>query len=397
MKRLLSFFKRHIIRTFFIIAENLIPKNTNIIIFAGGGGTRYADNSKYLFEYFVEQGEYDCYWFTDNKEFLNISSLKYRQRILVTRSIYSLNLFLKARTVVISHGRGDVSPYYLCSRYKNVINLWHGIPLKKIGFLDRNTLLTRREYKRYLDESNNYTYMLASSELESYILAAAFKLNIEQLWVTGLPRNDKLVEGKTNDLTSLLNDDSQAKLILFAPTFRDGGRYTEFLPFPDRDIDRFAKFLSKHNAYYLIRAHVDEQDGFTEILKSYPDLQNRIKFAGQDRFADVNEILPSINILITDYSSIYFDFLLLDRPIIFIPYDFQEYVNDRGGFTVDYFQFTAGPKIYTQKELIIHLAEYLDNPNKDAQLRGNMRNLFHYYQDGKACERIYKKISELNK
>ena len=64
---------------------------------------------------------------------------------------------------------------------------------------------------------------------------------------------------------------------------------------------------------------------------------------------------------------------------------------------MDYFRYTAGPKIYTQKELIRHLTEYLENPSKDAQLRENMRNLVHYYQDGKACERIYKKISELNK
>lgn len=394
--RLKSFIFRSIIKLFFIVAEYIVLKDKNLIVFGGPQGDRYADNCKYLFEYLLSKQEFNCYWISQNINLLNSVDEKLRDRLLLPNSIQSLWLFLKASTVIIAYSRTDVAPYYLSSKRKNVINLWHGIPLKNIGFLDAKIIHNEKRI-RYLDkERKNYSYFVTSSEIESYIQATAFRLSYDQIWLTGLPRNDGLAKNINKNVRELITPDKQAKLVLYAPTFRDGNRTTEFFPFADKDLYVLATFLNKHNIYLLIRAHSNERNKLAEMIELHDELKDRLIFVGQDRFADVNDLLPAVDILITDYSGIFFDFLLLERPIIFIPYDYEEYVRDRGGFVLDYFKYTPGDKVYTQHDLLLSLEKYLLEPEKDSERRKMVCDLFHHYQDGMACERIYQKICEIN-
>lgn len=383
---------------FFVILEYIMPKDKNLIIFAGSGGNRYADNAKYLFEYFADRDDFKCYWLTKDRNNIKNIDKKYKSRILFHWSGNALFLFLKAKIVVISHGRGDVHPFYLSSKRKCVINLWHGTPIKKIGFLDQKTYSSYRNLRKYRDEVKNYTYLVSSSEIERYIFASVFKMDIKRIWITGMPRNDTLLKPSQTKLRENLNLNSNSKLVLYAPTFRDDSEQrTSFFPFDDRDFGKLNEFLIKHSIYILIRAHINEQNKAIELAEACKILKEHIIFVDHDKYPDVNELLVDIDILLTDYSGIYFDFLLLDRPIIFLPYDYDEYIQHRGGFILNYLKYTPGPKVNTQSEFLVSLKSCLSNPQKYSEHRLALRNMFHDYLDGQACERIYKKISDLYK
>ena len=99
-------------------------------------------------------------------------------------------------------------------------------------------------------------------------------------------------------------------------------------------------------------------------------------------------MLLECDILLTDYSSVYFDFLLLDRPIIYIPYDLEEYKRERG-LLYDFDEVTCGDKTLTQKQFIESIKNNLENPAKDELKRKEITERFHLYNDGKASERLF--------
>jgi CDP-glycerol glycerophosphotransferase (TagB/SpsB family) len=390
------------IKTFFIIfsiLEIFIPKNWNTIIFAGSYGQKYSDNSRYLFEYCLKNSNFQCYWLTDDKKIYFSLQKIFPSSILYTHSLRSVLIFFISKTVVIDYGRGDVSPYQLFNYKKNVINLWHGMPLKKVGFLDNNEVISgivptnrRIDYKEYTFETKNYNFMVCCSELEKEILSASFHVPINSIWTTGYPRNDAL-ELENSKLLKQFPFLTK-KVILYAPTWRDNISKTKFFPFPDFNARDLITLLEKNDAYLLLRAHQAECEQLCfdisfDLIKS-----NRIHFADEQQFPDVNDLLPFVNILITDYSSIFIDYLLLDRPIIFIPYDYEDYKKYRG-FTLDYFLYTPGPKVLTQKDFFTTIENYFDDPHRDSKTRKKIRDIFHKYQDSNACERILKEISKI--
>jgi len=360
----------------FAILELIIPKDPNLIIFAGSHGQYYDDNSRYLFEFYLNNSDLKCYWLTNNKNLLITLRKKFYNRVLYGKAIHSLLLFLKAKTVIIDVGRGDVEPYQLLNYRKNVINLWHGIPLKRVGFLDENA-----DFNKLFKETKNYNFMICSSELEREIMSASFHLPIQSIWLTGSPRND-ILSLKDSKLLTLFPFLSK-KIILYAPTWRDNLTKVKFFPFSDFNLQEILIFLEKYDAYILLRGHRKEYEKTFSGLSYENKISNRVFFADRDLFPDVNDLLPYVDILISDYSSIFFDYLLLDRPMIFIPYDYEDY-NKYRGFAVDYFSYTPGPKVYTQKDFLTNIENYLNKSDCDSENRKKIRDIFHKYQDFKA-------------
>ena len=156
------------------------------------------------------------------------------------------------------------------------------------------------------------------------------------------------------------------------------------------------KYFSSNNLLLVIRGHFSN---VTNIEYGIIDFSTFDKFQSIvtlniDVVDNVNDILHEIDILITDYSGIYWDFLLLERPVIFFPYDIEEYERIPG-LQFDYELITAGPKVFSQKEFLRHLDMYVKNPSIDSEKRIFIRNLIHKYFDGKACDRIYEEILSL--
>jgi CDP-glycerol glycerophosphotransferase (TagB/SpsB family) len=110
---------------------------------------------------------------------------------------------------------------------------------------------------------------------------------------------------------------------------------------------------------------------------------------------DIYSVVPDYDILITDYSSIFFDYLLSDNPIIFAPFDYEKYITKDRELYYDYDEVTPGPKCKNWEEVLEWIVKFKENPNLFKKEREEVKNRFHKYHDGKNCERVYEEIIKL--
>ena len=386
---LLSFILIDLIILLTRMVESLFLKDKNLItIFFTENN--FADNSRYFLEYLSSSTDhdYEVKVLVKNKLLFDEIRLQYPDVTYFSKSLSGLRLFLRTKNMLISHG-SDASyffPYFLDIKSKNIINLWHGIPLKRLS-LQVKGIRESKSRNRF----QKFSSICAASTFEQFLLASCFDMHIDDVWVTGTPRNDYLLH-PNNDLVQehpYLNK----KVILYAPTWREYGERSSFFPFVDKDPERLNTFLETQDAYLLMRGHREEMERITE---NYGQKKlSRILPAHQEIFPDAQRLLAHVDVLVTDYSSIYLDFLLLDKPMIFIPYDLEEYQSYRG-FLFDYESNTPGDKVGTQAEFMESLDRALNQPELGAVERAQIKNLFHKHQDGKSSERIIEYINKMN-
>ncbi len=381
-----------LIRNFYFLIEKLVKKEKQTVLFFLSEKFYY-DNSKYLFEYMRKKKDLNSILFTANKNLYEELNKKFPGEIAYAWSFKSLQLFLRTKNIVISYGTSAAVffPYYLHEKCKNIIYLGHGTPVKQIGY---QTPVWNKFGKSY--QLQSYSYLTACSDIECLMLSSGFRVNLNQMWLTGMPRYDYLLS--TNNKEDKLIEKYPylgKKVILYAPTWRDG-KLTKFFPFEDYKPEILAQFLEENDAYLLIRGHKESVKRKSIEKDAALFSIGRVKKAEQDIFPDVTKLLPFVDILITDYSSILVDFLLLDKPMCFIPYDIAEYSKYQG-LILDYERNTPGKKFASMKELTMGLKSYFDNPNLDRKWRQNVCKTYHYFNDNNNCERIYKNIVSLNK
>ena len=379
------------LRNFYYLLEKLVRKDKQIALFFMTE-KYYYDNSKYLFEYMRPKEYFRSILFTANKTLFASLNEKFPGEVVYAWSLKGLWLFLRTKHVIISYGTSSAPffPYYLHEKCKNIIYLGHGTPVKRIGF---QTSVWNKYWKSY--QLQKYSYLTACSDVDSLMLASGFRATLDRIWITGMPRYDYLLS-ENNKSMELLKKHSylDKKVILYAPTWRDGKSNTQFFPFEDYSSELLNRFLVENDIYLLIRGHKESVNRKTlDRNQSLFSLERVIK-AEQDIFADVTELLPFVDILITDYSSILVDFLLFDRPIAFIPYDLEEYKRNQG-ILLDYESNTPGKKFTSMSELTSGLQYYIKNPNQDQKWRQSVCKTYHHFTDQKNCERIYKKIVSL--
>ncbi|MDA1535608.1 CDP-glycerol glycerophosphotransferase family protein [Bacillus cereus group sp. TH254-2LC] len=228
------------------------------------------------------------------------------------------------------------------------IQLWHAAgAIKKFGLLatvfkKRN----RRAQKRFVKVYNNFHKIVVGSDALATVYADAFNLSQDQMLSTGIPRTDLFFDKKKKKqiINNFLNENQflrEKKIILYAPTFRDG------------EIEHFNLNLNLEEIYKELHQE------YIFLIKLHPAVRNKINYLKQysdfifdySLYPNVNELLLITDILITDYSSIPFEFCLLNKPMIFYPYDLEQYKKQRG-FIEDYHATVPGPVVYSTKELI---------------------------------------------
>ncbi len=378
------------LRYLFYVLEKLTPKRKVQLLFFLTE-KYYFDNSKYLFEYIRKQNTRECKLFTRNRKLYKKLRKQFPGEVLYAYSLKGFWYFLRTKQVVISYGisAAAFAPYYLNERGKQIIYLGHGTPMKKMALQTP----VWRKYKK-AKQLQSYSYMVGCSPLEQLIHAAGFNIPMDNVWVTGLPRNDYLLQEPDADLP-LKYPFLHKKIILYAPTWREEGHKTTFFPFEDFNAEELSAYLEQQDAYILVRGHKEDiKRGTVQKTHDFFAIDRVIK-ADQDKFEDVYRLLPFVDILVTDYSSLWIDFLLLDRPIIFLPYDLEEYRNYKG-FFINFEENTPGGKAFSQKEFITHIDNYLKQPLIDADWRKKVRDLYHTYQDAGSCKRVYYKIQKHN-
>lgn len=364
--------------------SKFIPKDEKIWIFGAWFGDKYGDNSKYLFEYVTNNyPEIKAIWLTKGKSTLEIIQKK-GYKVYKTHSFKGYYYSIKASISFVSTSFNDINHYVFTGIY---INLWHGIPLKKIVYddkltnsIDYNSL--QKKFSRmlfpfiYLPE--DFNYIIASSKDETKNLATAFKKNIKDILITGLPRNDVFDQNKRS-----------MKKVIYMPTHRNEGELDIATMFLD-DLDTINKNFISLNLELYIKLHYYHMKNID--LQNY---SNIFIIKDEDIEQDIYSVINDFDLLITDYSSIYFDFLLTDRPIIFTPFDYEEYLSKDRELYYNYDEVTPGPKCKNWNEVL----EWIENFKKDSTLYAKERKIvkdrFHKYQDGKSCERVYNEILKL--
>ncbi|MFZ5722410.1 MAG: CDP-glycerol glycerophosphotransferase family protein [Pseudomonadota bacterium] len=279
------------------------------------------------------------------------------------------------------------------------VQLWHGAPLKEIELpLHQRRLATLpallqpalRFQKFVLGRYAAWDVLVSTSR---HFTEYAFRtcLPARQIVETGYPRNDVLA-GADGYPAALLrvnvDENAEARLsahrarggrvVLYAPTFRaDHGS-----PFADGHLDlaELSRFASAHDVLFAMKLHpvmsgrcvVDTWPGVVEI----------------DAASDVYPLLSEVDVLVTDYSSIFFDFLLLDRPIVFYPYDLDRYTTDERRLLFPYEAMTPGPKARDFPGLLAALAAVLSGDGEWPAQRARVRALAFEHHDGQASRRL---------
>lgn len=363
-----------------------IRPDSHIWLFSSTDNSHYNYNSRYLFEYVKENlPEITPLFVINDPELRNSLSSKYeKQYFIETESIQGIRQALSAGVWFTSAGL----PAYGTGLHKKrlIINLWHGVPLKKIALLDPNLKKAARIYFKKIF-SENYTCILTTSHELIPLMARSFAVSEDKIKVWGQPRNDGLFQ--KNDCREILGQlfpdlPEYTKTVLYAPTFRDYGQ-VQLFPFKDFDQKQLEAFLDEKNMLLFIRTHVAEQGS------AAPYLGKRIRFLGNEQAEDVTGILNIFDCLITDYSSIYIDYLLTDKPMIFLPYDRQQYLDGRG-MNFDYDDVTPGPKPETFNDFLDALSPKEDFWKSE---RTQVNRLFNEIQHPCAadiCNKVLKMI-----
>lgn len=365
----------------------VVPRSSRIWVF-GSYKNGFNDNSKYMFlETSINDPEIFAVWITGNDEV--IDDIRTRGfRVCRRFSFMGVWYALRAQVYVYSAYLSDINFWFSGGAAK--INLWHGVPLKKIAYdIDagprkqrhHGNILRRLPYLILTPYFfSKPTYVLSPSAYLEKILVSALGMHAARILRAKYPRIDMLTleEAPPGTYSNVLNNEreratamapisfgeSNTKYVLYAPTWRDNSR--NFIAETPIDWRRLDGRLAEIDAKLLIKLHPNSSCD-AEFFAGYANMYLL------DNNVDIYPLLPRFDCLITDYSSIYFDFLFLDKDIIFFPYDMDSYVTSGRSMYADYFEITPGRKVFDSEGLLDAISECTGH--RDAGMRIRIRNM----------------------
>ena len=308
-------------------------------------------------------------------------------------------LISSAKLIITTHAS------YKPSRRHIHYQLWHGSLIKTSGVMEH-----KREGRKLKLPWKSVDYIMSYSETYTTFLNAQMLSVPWKYKVTGAPRNDFLFhsDGKSNLIKILNNSILEKKIIFHLPTWRgdadiesknnsNSKSKSNIFGFSEFDAIKFDTFLEDHNCKLIFKPHPHEDD-MAQAFIAENNLKNVLIINNADLFQngfDLYEVLNVADILITDYSSVFNDFLLLDRPIIFASSDLDSYREGRG-FVIESFEdWVPGPTAFDQSELQVEIEKSLVLDDYYCEKRKAQLNLQHRYKDGKSSERVWEFISTI--
>lgn len=303
---------------------------------------------------------------------------------------------LRSRQIFIKHSPTRNLVFPVSPTLHNIINLWHGVPLKRIGYA---SLDMRDSLDAIGAEHAKCRAVISSSKIDRMAMASAFyPLSYDKVWNTGLPRNDFIVRD-TDRLPADLRAEIQQvqalcngrRLVLFVPTFKAGQKQAYYHFQPD-EVAALHAWLRDNNAVLGVREHMaDHARTYFNLLRGPDtvDLSDR-------RFPDVEVLYREAAALVTDYSSCFIDFMLTGRPMISFAYDSDNYVTAERGLFYDMGHVFPGPVCHDFTQFMDAL-ENLFQVRTPLQEAGNMwkRDLFFDHLDDDNAWRVAKKVKQL--
>ncbi len=345
-------------------------RDDSLWVFGARGGEAFADNAKYLYLHVAAQhADIRPVWLSKNREVVReLQEEGYEAYYCYSPSGLLLNL--RAGVVFLTQGHRDLT--MPCCAGALTVLLWHGVPLKKIswdaGFAEEPTVVQRA----HADMAAEFDVLTVPGGASTRVFESGLRIDRERMVATGYPRNDALFdsipgEAVGTDTDSLANVErlsADHPVLFYLPTFRewDGGSVAAQLDFAALD-----DLLERRDAYLVLKMHpreplpVDAAD-FSRVVV-LPE------------HTDVYPFLRHADALVTDYSSVALDYLLLDRPLVFYPFDLDRYREKRGLY-FDYDEVTPGPVARNFEDLLVALdgaLSDLDAPGEFASERRAVR------------------------
>jgi len=380
----------------------LIPKKKNSVVFIGKLSKHFVDNTKYLHNYVtrIKEKDFEYSFLTEDKETFEL--LKEKNLPVCFYPDFETTCKLLSTSIVIyvdNPNNAHISKHHLLFRAKK-IQLWHGVGFKTIEFTMPEIIENMKSIKNRLNyflKCRFPKYDILNSTSEFYtenVFKPAFLP--KEVFEGGYPRNDvmfrepdelDLLETDIENYNKIIEYKNQGyKAILYAPTFRD----TRNDPIADKiiDLEEWSQFGEKNKIVFILKFHPIPNTNYAEFNK----LKNIIIY---NNTKDIYPVLQNINLMVTDYSSIYMDYLLMDRPVLFFPYDYEKYILKDRAIQFDYNWITPGLKCYNQGELLQEIENILiNNIDNYKQKRENIKNMAFKDPDGNSSERIWNFIKK---
>jgi CDP-glycerol glycerophosphotransferase (TagB/SpsB family) len=372
-------------------ADPKVPKNDNWWIFpVCGFNHTFSGNERAVFEH------------VKNDESIKKIILTRSRHVQVTgknvvvvplHSPEGQGYLLRSKVIFIKHTPTRNIEYSLSPAHHDFINLWHGIPLKRIGVasLDQqgNLDALQREHRKC-------KAVIASSRVDRMAMAAAFyPLTYNDVWVTGLPRNDFIVCEESAlppdmraDMASIRKMLGGRRLVLYAPTFRNG-KQASYYSFTRDEKRRLQLLLKKHDCVLGVREHLaDKSRSYSRDLKEIGAID-----LGDKRFSNIEVIYRCADVLVTDYSSCFIDFMLTEKPMVSFAYDYDSYINKERGFFYDMSTVFPGPICKDFSKVLESLDSALAAEDRDERQKYQLaKNTFFEFDDAFNAKRVVTQV-----
>lgn len=375
----------------------ITPRNKNIWLFGSTFGKRFADNPRYFYLYIneFEKKSKRPIWISKNKEIIEFLN-KNNYEAYYYKSLKGIYYCLIGKVYIFDNYSKDINFWTSGGAVK--INLWHGIPLKKIQSDNindkvrhpKNNLEKLKYFPRRLSDEKPSHYILAASKLTRRIFKSAFRT--DRVLTCGYPRNDLLL--KDSEIKNIYLDYEEEqlkqisskkglKIILYMPTFRE----SEAAFFDVVNLCVFEEFLEKNNMLFCVKMHIK-----SKLISKFNNIPyNNIFVINPD--SDPYPFINLADMLVTDYSSIYFDYLFKNRPIIFFDYDKEIYEKESRELYFNYDLITPGIKAENMDSLMSALLSEDIYEKERTRIR-----LKIFEKDSKyASQRLYMSINRILK
>mgnify|MGYP006412228997 FL=1 len=370
------------------IITTLIPVRKNLVLFTGTSISTYNESARYLYEYLLKNENISVVWITNSKIVCDyLDNLGYP--VVKHKSFNGLWHYIRSGVIVFT-GTSYPNLFKFVGKSTIKICLYHGMGPRSTnsvdGIMSRDPLDVLRKYHKfdYFNFTSKYT--------NTVVGRLQFLLSENKRVIFGLPRcdhlfsEDKVEESRINKnqlrkLNYLVNEST--KCILYSPTWRSD---VNSISFPlseinDFNVYTFDQWLKENNILFLISVHPH-----MENLEDFSDCTN-IQYINHNPLMDINQLLLEMDLLITDYSSIATDYMLMDRPVIYVMPDYDYYLYDFG-LLEDMRDNLPGLESKNMPDLQDHIVRSLQDPYE--MQSGRKRYLKKYYDvdNFKSCEKI---------
>lgn len=371
-------------------------RDKNIWAFGEWFGEKCNDNSMMLANYIAENYHVTVYWVC--KDSCDTSLLSNKINIVKMGSEKCKTVIHTAKVFVMNQNFHDFSRngwnFYGGAI---TINLWHGVMWKRLGssIEDKNALV--KYYYHLYYKAHEAQYWVSVSDKYSDAIEEAFGVDKKNIINSGLPRNAlfynpiMLSEAKKRILSAIKKNNcipENPYIISYMPTFRDEkDSLFDFNSFADDE--NFIEFLESNNVIIIQKAH------FVSEHRTHETVSRKISRIINENEVSAQDLLASSDMLITDYSSCFFDYLLLDRPIIHFLYDYEYYKNHDRGLYYEWNQVNGGDVVFNKIDLLNAIIKNMEHPEKEKELRKKRVREFLSYENKDSCKEIADYIYKL--